>query len=161
MFIALYFRWSILLLNSTAIFLAIFFNTIDVFFYKILSLSFFLSVYDVRPWFRFEVSIFRNFSRRIWVTRDSFAVENVHIRYWTHSSLILPSRILSTFDEPGHHTYEDGLHVRKAVGRSLHVRIVCGTVRMIGKGFCTRGIYVQALRLAQFRCQKLELPTRS
>lgn len=53
--------------------------------------------------------------------------------------------------------YEDGLHVRKAVGRSLHVRIVCGTVRVIGKGFCNRGIYVQALRLAQFRLSKVRI----
>ena len=53
--------------------------------------------------------------------------------------------------------YEDGLHVRKAVGRSLHVRIVCGTVRVIGKDFCNRGIYVQPLRLAQFRLSKVRI----
>jgi len=59
----------------------------------------------------------------------------------------------------GHYIYEDGLHVCKAVGRSLHVRIVCGTVRVIGKGFCNRGtyVYVQALQLARFRLSKVRI----
>jgi len=44
--------------------------------------------------------------------------------------------------------HASGLHVRRVVGRSPHVRIVRSLVLVIGKEFCNTGTYVQALRLA-------------
>lgn len=74
-----------------------------------------------------------------------------HIVSWFY---VILSRILSTFDEPRH---EVVCTCAKHVGRSLHVRIVCGTVRVIGKEFCNKETYVQALLLGCFRLLKVQI----
>lgn len=68
--------------------------------------------------------------------------------------MILRDFIPSTFDEPRHH--EIVCTCARHVGRSLHVRIVCGAVRVIGKKLCNKETYVQALLLAYFRSPKVE-----